>query len=69
MPYVDAQFRVDDVLMLGRESAGAPERVHAAAGLRVRIPIAAGLRSLNIAVAGAMLLGEALRQTKGFPPQ
>ena len=61
-------FRTDDVLLLGRESAGAPPHVHAAAAIRVRIPIAAGLRSLNIAMAGAMIVGEALRQTNGFPP-
>lgn len=52
-----------DILMLGRESAGVPDAVHAAADARVRIPIREGLRSLNIAVAGAMAIGEALRQT------
>ena len=62
-------YKADDVVLLGRESAGVPESVHHAAGLRVRIPIAAGLRSLNIAVAGAMILGEALRQTNGYPAQ
>jgi tRNA (cytidine/uridine-2'-O-)-methyltransferase len=65
--YTDVQFRADDTLLLGRESAGVPEHVHTAADLRVCIPLAAGLRSLNIAVAGAMILGEALRQTAGFP--
>ena len=63
----DAEFRVDDIILMGRESAGLPEAVHAAADLRVRIPLVAGLRSLNIAVAAAMLLGEALRQTESFP--
>ncbi len=62
-----ALFAVGDVILLGRESAGVPDAVHAAADLRVRIPIVAGLRSLNIAVAGAILLAEALRQTCGFP--
>ncbi len=66
MPYVQATFVVTDTVLLGRESAGVGEHVHAAADLRVRVPIAAGLRSLNIAVAGAMVLGEALRQTGGF---
>ena len=60
-------YNQSDVLLLGRESAGVPEEVHSAADLRVRIPIAEGARSLNIALAGAMVLGEALRQTDGFP--
>ena len=64
--YVQATFVATDTLLLGRESAGVGEHVHAAADLRVRVPIAPGLRSLNIAVAGAMVLGEALRQTGGF---
>ena len=62
-----AIFARGDTILLGRESAGVPDAVHAAADLRVRIPIVAGLRSLNIAVAGAILLSEALRQTGGFP--
>lgn len=66
-PHTGARFLPDDVLLLGRESAGAPDHVHDAAGLRVRIPIVPSLRSLNIAVAGAIILGEALRQTCGFP--
>jgi tRNA (cytidine/uridine-2'-O-)-methyltransferase len=66
--YADFRFRDGDVLMLGRESAGAPEAVHEAADARIFIPIREGLRSLNIAVAAAMILGEALRQTGGFPP-
>jgi tRNA (cytidine/uridine-2'-O-)-methyltransferase len=65
--HVDFAFRADDVLMLGRESAGVPEAVHAVADARVRIPLQPGLRSLNIAVAGAIVLGEALRQTGGYP--
>ncbi|MDX2309220.1 MAG: tRNA (cytidine(34)-2'-O)-methyltransferase [Hyphomicrobium sp.] len=60
-------FRADDVLLLGRESAGAPDLVHQAADARVRIPIRQGLRSLNIAVAAAIVLGEALRQTQSYP--
>lgn len=63
----DATFLPDDVLMVGRESAGAPPEVHAAADLRIRIPMRAGLRSLNVATAAAIALGEALRQTDGFP--
>ena len=65
--YIDFQFAPRDVLILGRESAGVPEHVHAAAAARLRIPMKQGLRSLNVALAGAMVLGEALRQTKGFP--
>jgi tRNA (cytidine/uridine-2'-O-)-methyltransferase len=61
--YTDFAFARDDVLLLGRESAGVPENVHALADARLRIPMRAGLRSLNIAVAAAMVLGEALRQT------
>lgn len=60
-------FRADDILLLGRESAGVPDSVHQGVDARVRIPIRAGLRSLNIAVAAAVVLGEALRQTDGFP--
>ncbi|WP_334149381.1 tRNA (cytidine(34)-2'-O)-methyltransferase [Hyphomicrobium sp.] len=65
--HIDFAFRADDVLLLGRESAGVPEAVHRRADARVRIPMRTGLRSLNIAVAAAMVLGEALRQTDGFP--
>lgn len=63
----EAEFRAGDVLMVGRESSGAPPEVHAAAELRVRIPLRAEMRSLNVAVAAAIVLGEALRQTDGFP--
>jgi tRNA (cytidine/uridine-2'-O-)-methyltransferase len=63
----DMRFADEDVLLFGSESAGAPPVVHAAAAERVRIPIAADARSLNIAVACAMGAGEALRQTGGWP--
>jgi tRNA (cytidine/uridine-2'-O-)-methyltransferase len=62
----DAQFRSDDVLLLGRESAGVPAEVHQAADLRVRVPLQKGVRSLNVALAAAMVLSEALRQTDGY---
>lgn len=65
--HIGFSFHATDVLLLGRESAGVPEAVHARADARVRIPMRAGLRSLNIAVAAAVVLGEALRQTGGFP--
>jgi tRNA (cytidine/uridine-2'-O-)-methyltransferase len=61
-----ATFRPDDTLLLGRESAGVPAEVHDAADLRVRVPLQAGARSLNVALAAAMVLSEALRQTDGY---
>lgn len=66
MRHVDFAFARDDVLLLGRESAGVPDEVHAAADARLRIPLRPGARSLNLAVAAGMVLGEALRQTGGF---
>lgn len=63
----EATFQADDVLLLGSESAGVPPDVHARADLAVRIPLAAGRRSLNVAVAAGIALGEALRQTRGWP--
>ena len=60
-------FRADDTLLLGRESAGVPDDVHDAADARLRIPMIPGMRSLNVVNAAAIVLGEALRQTKGFP--
>ena len=65
--HTDFAFAAGDTLMVGRESAGVPEAVHAAADARLIIPLFAGLRSLNVAQAAAMVLGEALRQTNGFP--
>ena len=55
-----------DLIMLGRESAGVPDPVAASADALIRIPMRPGLRSINVAVAAAMVLGEALRQTNGF---
>jgi len=65
--HLDFAFAADDVLLFGRESAGVPDSVHAAADARLRIPLAPRARSLNLAVAAGMVLGEALRQTGGFP--
>ena len=67
LPYTGYEFSADDTILVGRESAGAPGEVHAAADSALRIPLKPGLRSLNVAQAAAMVLGEALRQTKGFP--
>jgi tRNA (cytidine/uridine-2'-O-)-methyltransferase len=61
--YTGFSYREDDTLLFGRESAGVTEEVMAAASARIRIPMAPGMRSLNVAVAAAMILGEALRQT------
>lgn len=66
-PYTAFGFAESDVLLLGRESAGVPDSVHERADARIVIPLRAQARSLNVAVAGAMILGEALRQTGGFP--
>jgi tRNA (cytidine/uridine-2'-O-)-methyltransferase len=61
-----ASFDGADILMVGRESAGVPDSVAADADLRVRIPMRDNLRSINVAVAAALVLGEAKRQTDGF---
>jgi tRNA (cytidine/uridine-2'-O-)-methyltransferase len=66
MSHSDFVYTPQDTLLLGRESAGVPAEVHAAVPARVRIPIAQGLRSLNVAVAGAVVLAEALRQVGIF---
>jgi tRNA (cytidine/uridine-2'-O-)-methyltransferase len=65
--YLDHAFAPDQVLLFGRESVGVPERVHSAAKFRLRIPMRQGMRSLNVAVAVAMVVGEALRQTSSAP--
>lgn len=65
--FLDFAFKKTDILLLGRESAGAPAYVHETADARLRIPMKRGARSINVAQAGAMVLGEALRQTKDFP--
>ena len=65
--YTRFAYRADDTLLLGRESAGVPDHVHDAVDARIVIPMAPGARSLNVVVAGAMVLGEALRQTDEFP--
>lgn len=64
LSYLDFAYRADDVLLFGRESAGVPPEVHAVADARLLIPMSKGFRSLNVAVAAAMAVGEALRQTK-----
>ena len=64
--YLDHAFSADQVLLFGRESAGVPDEVHQTADVRLRIPLQKGARSLNVALAAAMVVSEALRQTSGF---
>lgn len=65
--FTEYEFRADDVLLLGRESAGVPQEIHDSLPEKVKIPMAPQARSLNMAMAGAMILSEALRQTSAFP--
>ncbi len=65
--YTDFAFQPGDNLLLGRESAGVPEAVRTEADARLLIPMGPGIRSLNVALAAAMVLSEALRQTGLFP--
>lgn len=62
-------YRPDDTLLFGRESAGVPAEVHAAADARLRVPMQPGRRSINVALAASMVLGEALRQTGLLPEE
>jgi tRNA (cytidine/uridine-2'-O-)-methyltransferase len=66
-PYHKVTFQPGDIIMMGRESAGVPQSVHDVADVRITIPLSPRMRSLNVAVAAAMILGEALRQTETFP--
>lgn len=65
LPYVDFAYHADDIILLGRESAGVPNHVHEKADARLLIPMVEGQRSINVAMSAAMIAGEALRQT-GF---
>ena len=66
LPYGDFAFASGDIILMGRESAGVPDHVHDAASARLRIPMQPGMRSLNVALACAMLTGEAMRQLRMF---
>jgi len=66
-PYHEFHFQAGDNLLLGRESAGVPDEVHQAANERLRVPMRPAVRSINVALAASMVVGEALRQTNGFP--
>lgn len=67
VPYAGFAFRNDDIVLMGRESAGVPEAVHERADGRIVIPMRPDTRSINMAVSAGMILGEALRQTGSFP--
>jgi tRNA (cytidine/uridine-2'-O-)-methyltransferase len=67
LPYFSFKFRPDDILLLGRESSGVPDDVHQSADIRLTIPMHENARSLNVALACAMVVGEAQRQVQGFP--
>ena len=66
LPYTRFQFEKDDILLMGRESAGVPEEVHKQADRRVLIPMKKQMRSLNVAISCGIVLGEAMRQTGLF---
>ena len=66
-PFHQFAYRLDDILLFGRESAGVPDDVHAAADARLIVPICPETRSLNVVTTAAMALGEALRQIGGYP--
>jgi len=65
--YLEHTFSADQILLFGRESAGVPEAAHRVADVRLRVPMRPGMRSINVAIAAAMVAGEALRQTGGIP--
>lgn len=67
--YANFQFQKNDIILMGRESAGVPEAVHQSADSRLLIPMKKDARSINVAISAAMVIGEALRQTNLFPPQ
>ena len=64
VPYVDFEFKDNDIILMGRESAGVPQEVHDIADARVVIPMNEKARSINVAVSATMVIGEALRQTR-----
>jgi tRNA (cytidine/uridine-2'-O-)-methyltransferase len=67
LPYSQFEFTGTDIILMGQESAGVPPEVHEAVEARIQIPMKPGERSLNVSLACAMVTGEALRQTAGFP--
>ena len=67
MPYTEFSFKPNDIILMGRESAGVPEIVHQTADARLLIPMNKNARSINLALSAVMVVGEALRQTNLFP--
>lgn len=68
-PYYDFEFAPNDIILMGRESAGVPQSVHETVDVRLLIPMNEKARSINVAVSAVMVVGEALRQLKAFPGQ
>lgn len=66
-PYYNFEFRPNDIILMGRESAGVPGEVHQTADARLLIPMNHNARSINVAVSAVMVVGECLRQVNGFP--
>lgn len=66
-PYYNFEFRPNDIILMGRESARVPEEVHQTADARLLIPMNRNARSINVAVSAVMVVGECLRQVNGFP--
>lgn len=66
-PYTDFKFQKNDIILMGRESAGVPEEVHQKADARLLIPMNENARSINVALSAVMVVGECLRQTDSFP--
>ncbi len=66
-PYTDFKFKPNDIILMGRESAGVPESIHELADARITIPMNQNARSINVAVSAVMVIGEALKQTNLFP--
>ena len=66
-PYWTHRFTAEETLLLGRESLGVPEQIHSVVDNRLLIPVRTETRSLNVALAAAMVVGEALRQINAFP--
>ncbi len=66
-PYTEFSFAKNDIILMGRESAGVPQEVHETVDARLLIPMNKNARSINMAISAAMVLGEGLRQTHLFP--
>lgn len=66
LPYTKFEFKPNDIILMGRESAGVPEEVHQTVDARIVIPMNEKARSINVAVSAVMVVGEALRQTGKF---